>query len=222
MILSGGLSSDSSNPVATWILLGLLIKTRISPFHFWGAALVTKLDGISTFIFLTWQKVAPLYLIFVSTSKNLLRGFVLINLLVSVSCSIGSKATFVLLFFSGLMHMGWILSAPMRAARLYFIIYFVCTAPIFFQPSHNFPILIINLAGLPPLTGFFMKLCVLQLVNFCWGFFLLLFSSFLLFAYIRVFLWNSALKSPLKFPSIVVCCIGLLNWPTSRKHLTFN
>jgi len=111
---------------------------------------------------------------------------ILLNILVASSCRSGSKNLIVLLFFSGLIHMRWVIIAPHPIACKYFILYTIITAPLFFIPSR--PILIINLAGLPPLTGFFMKIGVLELVGLRQMIVLLFFSSIVVYAYLRLFL----------------------------------
>ena len=67
----------------------------------------------------------------------------------------------------------------------------------------------INLAGLPPLTGFYIKLGVLQSTSIALVVFLLSFSVSLLFAYMRLFLITPH-KEGLKLYIVVPCCLGVL------------
>jgi len=130
-------------------------------------------------------------------------GIVLLNMMVAASCGIGSKKLQVLIFFSGLIHISWVISAPMLMACKYFFLYTIVTGPIFFDKPR--PLLIINLAGLPPLTGFFMKIGVLQLIRLNMGVILLSFSVVLLFSYMRLFLMGRE-KNRLKY--LIPCCLG--------------
>ena len=210
IILRGGVIAEWSSPLTHWVILGLLLKTRMAPFHFWGANLITKLSGKTSFVFLTWQKIAPLFIMMVTTSKYFIRWVLILNILVATRCRIGSKNLFVLLFFSGLIHVCWIISSPITVARVYFFIYSCSSMPIFLI-THNLSLLIMNLAGLPPLTGFFMKLKVLQIARLRWGFVLLLASAPLLYAYIRSFLINSSSqRDKIKITTISVCSMGLI------------
>ena len=72
----------------------------------------------------------------------------------------------------------------------YFFLYTVVTGPIFLDKPR--PVWLINLAGLPPLTGFFMKVGVLQLIRVGLGVILLSFSVVLLFSYMRLYLMGQA------------------------------
>ena len=87
-------------------------------------------------------------------------------------------------------------------ASKYFFLYTIVTVPIFLdKPS---PLFIINLAGLPPLTGFFMKIGVLQLISVNLGVILLFFSVILLFSYMRLFLMGR--EKDMKY--LIPCCLG--------------
>ena len=111
---------------------------------------------------------------------------ILLNMIVARRCRTGTKNLILLLFFSGLIHMRWVIISPHPMACKYFILYSMITAPLFFYPGS--PILILNLAGLPPLTGFFMKIGVLALVRLRIRFVLLFFSAVVVYAYLRIFL----------------------------------
>ena len=91
--------------MATWVTLGVALKTRIAPLHFWGGAFVTRLSNATAFFFLTWQKIAPIVFLFVSRNKGLVNGLVLVNVIVGRLNGLGAKSLWILLFFSGLLHM---------------------------------------------------------------------------------------------------------------------
>lgn len=210
LILRRGLASDIKRLMASWVTLGLLIKIRIAPLHFWGAVLIGKLKGLLAYIFLTWQKMAPIFLLLVRTPKLLIIRILLINITVRSRCAIGRKNIFVLLFFSGLMHACWLISSRVSRAYQYFLMYSLISLPLFIL-THNQPILFFNLAGLPPLTGFFMKLNIIQLVNPRWGIMLLLFSAVVLYSYLRVFLFSAYKQnSSINIFTVIVCGFGLL------------
>ena len=170
IILRGGVLRDWNSFIRKWVSLGVLLKGRLAPFHFWGAALVVNMRDLVSFLFLTWQKIAPLLILLIASSKYLLILFVLSNVLISSRCRIGTKQIKILLFFSGLIHMSWIISAPVVVSSYYFSIYTLTLLPLFL-PNTQFirAVLLLNLAGLPPMTGFIIKLNALQRISFGLG-----------------------------------------------------
>lgn len=208
-ILGGGFISDWCGMIDSCVTLGLLLKTRLAPLHFWGALLLAKLTKLPGYFFLTWQKIAPLFMLFLTTTKFLLVSLIIINIIVASSCRISTKNIYVLLFFSGLIHVCWVLSSPLSCAICYYLLYSIICLPLFI-PEQNIPLLIYNLAGLPPFTGFFMKLHIIQIIAPGWCFLMILFNSLILYAYVRVFLFTDNKKRPIKTTTVLVCSLGLL------------
>jgi len=99
LILGGGFISDWCRIITFCPTLGLLLKSRLAPLHFWGALLIAKLTNLPGYLFLTWQKMAPLFMLFLTTTKYFLMSVLIINILVASRCSISTKNIFVLLFF---------------------------------------------------------------------------------------------------------------------------
>lgn len=186
-ILSGGVMSDYSASMPRWLALGLLLKASLAPLHFWGALIVERLRKFLCFFFLTWQKIGPVFVMLAAFPKHFLIIVLIINGIVSACCSVGSRSIFVLIFFSGLGHIGWVFLSPFSGALFYFFLYVLSNGPIFLSRPH-FPLAILNLAGLPPLTGFFIKFIVLQTVSLVLGGIILALSVPVLFAYLRLFI----------------------------------
>lgn len=208
LILTGGAIADRASLFSKWVAIGLVLKASMAPLHFWGAVVITKRKKLIVYVLLTWQKIAPLFLLMISTTKFLLSGIIVMNIIVASSCRLRSKHLIILLFFSGLMHICWLLSAPLNVSVMYMAIYFIITTPLFFDTdSVNHPPLMINLAGLPPITGFFIKLSVLQQTRLRFTTILLLFRVTLIYAYIRVFIINVNSKGKPHF-ILFVCCLG--------------
>lgn len=203
-VLAGGLTDNSLT--SKWITTGLLLKASFAPFHFWGVSLIAVLRKINSFLFLTWQKIIPLTLLLIVTPKTSALLVVFLNIFVASYFSVSSKCLHILLFFSGLLHRGWILSTTFSLASKYFFFYCLISAPLFERAAD--PFLLFNLAGLPPMTGFFMKLSVLQTTGIRLSLILLLFSIALLFCYIRIFLTMKMKR--IKVSTLAVCSAGLL------------
>ena len=208
-VLMGGLLSTRVIN-ALWIPLGLLLKMGLAPFQFWGCRFIVHINAFNAFFFLTLQKLAPISLLIVSTDKNTITIVILINLLASTA-RIGSKMTVLLLFFTRLMHIGWVIAAPLVLAAKYYILYVIITIPLFMTPNGNdLSILILNMAGFPPITGFFMKIGVLQSIETGMGSLLLLFSIYHLYAYMRQFVLSSSVFGRTKLLTVLTCGYGLL------------
>ena len=101
------------------------------------------------------------------------------------------------------------MASPMRPAFSYFLLYSITAAPIFLS-RHNLPILMLNNAGLPPLTGFFIKLMVLQAAGLITRFFLLALSVLMIYIYVRIFIYSSEKLSDVKTSTLIVCSLGIL------------
>ena len=86
------------------------------------------------------------------------------------------------------------------------MLYVVVLVPIIFSDEdQNLVLLRFNLSGIPPLRGFFIKLGILQFTRLNMSIFLLFFSSFLLYAYTRVFIVNRTKTQKMKSRTIIVC-----------------
>ena len=212
IILAGGVRVDCASYLRKWVLGGLLLKASLAPFHFWGVALIPCLRNRHNITFQTWQKIVPIFLILVTTTKSTLILIILLNVIVASVCRIGRKDVFILLFFSGLMHTGWLFSRPQNLIGIYFLIYCLICAPVFIidPRSIRLPYLMLNIGGLPPITGFLLKLIVIQRIRFGLRRILLILSLVILFAYLRVFLIAPASKGDLRAITVVVCSFGVL------------
>ena len=98
-LLIRGIVMDHRNFIFKGLLLGLLLKGGFAPLHFWGPLFINKLPKIQTFTFLTWQKIAPLFLLLTSIPKHILCWVLIANALVAALRAISSKRLSVLLFF---------------------------------------------------------------------------------------------------------------------------
>lgn len=212
VLLAGGLIRDRAALSNKWVTFGLLLKSRLAPMHFWGAAFIVNLSKFNTFIFLTWQKMSPLFLLLCLTPKQTLICLLIVNAIVASFCCIGAKDLRILLFYSGIIHTRWIMAAVFLIACKYFMFYTFLTGPLLLVNNnlYNVSVLILNMAGIPPLSGFLLKLNVLQLISFGIRGYLLIFSLLLLYAYMRIFLYWLVRFGPLKLNVVLVCCIGSL------------
>lgn len=167
------------------ITISLLLKLRISPFHFWYPEVIKGISLTKGLIITTWQKIAPTILI-LSIIKNLKIKILTICTISSIILGAwrGLKQTQTrkILSFSSIRHMGWIILISIynpNISLLMFLIYIIIKITIFSRliekktikiakakkkkiikpwKASLFSLTILSLGGLPPLTGFIKKI----------------------------------------------------------------
>ena len=166
------------------ISLSLALKAGVAPVHFWFPQIIASINWTQSFIILTWQKIAPLILI----SYNY--TWLVVALIIS-SASIGAIGglnqinTKKLLAFSSIINVSWLISISfinLNSWWVYFILYSLIVTSVIISfkflfinsindvikiKAHLTRILIIfinilSLAGLPPFTGFYIKIIVIE------------------------------------------------------------
>lgn len=182
--------SKISNPIASiMITTALTIKLGLSPFHFWVPEVTQGITLISGIILLTWQKIAPisiLYQISPSINTNLLILIALSSVLVGGWGGLNQTQLRKIIAYSSIAHIGWIaaiitynptiiilnLTLYILITLSSFILFILNSSTTTLSLSHiwnKFPlitsiilILILSLGGLPPLSGFIPKWIIIQ------------------------------------------------------------
>nr|AXS65611.1 NADH dehydrogenase subunit 2 [Cucujoidea sp. 43 KM-2017] len=215
-ILSLLLSKDIfENKFSLILNSAILTKMGAAPFHFWFPEIIEGLSWSNSLIILTWQKIAPMILIFYFI--DLTNFFIFVIIASSMIGSIlGLNQTNLrkILAYSSINHISWLLCSLLCSFSIwiiYFSIYFIILlALIYFlnkinayQISQlinlsfsnkiiNFSIFLIffSLGGLPPFLGFLPKWMVINtLISnnlYLLSFLLIIFTLITLFYYIRV------------------------------------
>nr|AFN41743.1 NADH dehydrogenase subunit 2 [Hipposideros lekaguli] len=178
------------NPTASTIMaLALAMKLGLSPFHFWVPEVTQGIPLSSGLILLTWQKLAPLSILYqISPSINLDILLVISMLSIMVGGWGGLNQTQLrkILAYSSIAHMGWmtaILAYNPTMTLLNLVLYILMTTTTFMlfmfnsstttlSLSHSWnktPLIaasilamMLSLGGLPPLTGFLPKWMIIQ------------------------------------------------------------
>lgn len=180
---------NQSIPIWT-IIVAIFIKLGIAPCHFWYPSVIASLSWINCLTLSTWQKLAPLTLLIITTYKTQSRLILAtaagINALVGGVLGINQTHLRPLLAYSSIGHIGWIVSILSINKSIfcisYFLIYSIIVIPIFIiintinsktiKSIYNLfkintvlatiiVIALLSLAGIPPLTGFLPKLMVI-------------------------------------------------------------
>nr|YP_010148063.1 NADH dehydrogenase subunit 2 [Eudiscopus denticulus]QQV68422.1 NADH dehydrogenase subunit 2 [Eudiscopus denticulus] len=178
------------NPMAsTMMTIALTMKLGLSPFHFWVPEVTQGIPLMSGLILLTWQKLAPLsilYMIAPLTNLNLLLIMSLMSIAVGGWGGLNQTQLRKIMAYSSIAHMGWMISIlaynptmtllnlylyiPMTITTFMLLILNSATTTTSLSYTWNkFPlitmfmlIIMLSLGGLPPLTGFLPKWMIIQ------------------------------------------------------------
>ena len=164
--------------------VALAFKLGLAPCHFWFPDVLQGLPFIQGLVIATWQKIAPLIILFSLSQmvfSNLLVIAGLVSILVGGWGGLNQTQIRKILAFSSIANMGWIVitsAYSINAALVMLTIYLVINTTIFLlfdllkvsslghlkTTAQLSPIrvvlvalTILSLGGLPPLTGFILK-----------------------------------------------------------------
>nr|UBS93978.1 NADH dehydrogenase subunit 2 [Saperda tetrastigma] len=195
--------------------LALLTKMGAAPFHAWFPEVMEGLNWANSLIMLTWQKIAPMILLFYNCKFSIFFLFIILSsTIISGILGLNQISLRKILAYSSINHISWMLSSMMNAQMIwtfYFLIYSIITLniiwifqkfEIFYLPQ-LFQILnsnklvklffltnFLSLGGLPPFLGFFPKWLVINNLiqnNFyTLSILLIVFTLITLFFYLRI------------------------------------
>nr|AVP81665.1 NADH dehydrogenase subunit 2 [Sylvirana mortenseni] len=169
------------------LTIALATKLGLVPIHFWMPEVIQGIPLFTGLILLTWQKMAPMAIIIQSShlvNLNLTILLGLASILVAGWTGISQTQLRKIMAFSSVGHLGWtilVLKFNPELALFNFFLYVIMTTTAFitlmftnttklseFATSfHENPhltvmmtLLLLSLAGLPPLTGFAPKILI--------------------------------------------------------------
>ena len=189
LIVAGGLLTEFNSWIQILLLLGLIMKIGAIPMHFWVPIIVPRLRRLGVYVIQTWQKVAPFGLIaFVMLRKEFLS---LVNVWLG-ALTIGAIASpIIVVVFSGIVQIGWIFSISGSLLWWFVLMYFIVISPVvkFIKTnSRNFRLALVNRGGLPPFTGFLIKLNAVKAVSAKIGALIIMGRGVALMSYTRMLL----------------------------------
>nr|ABX60912.1 NADH dehydrogenase subunit 2 [Microgale brevicaudata] len=183
------LTSLNSMMISTMILMALMMKLGMAPFHFWVPE-VTQGSPLSiSLIILTWQKLAPLsimYQITPSLDLNILLFSAVLSILIGGWGGLNQTQLRKIMAYSSIAHMGWMAAVLMFNPSLMLLnltMYIIFTLAMFMvlmncytsttstlsMTWNNHPLMIImlltvlmSMGGLPPLSGFIPKWLIID------------------------------------------------------------
>nr|CAD7857591.1 ND2 CDS [Olavius algarvensis] len=175
------------------LTMSMLMKIGAVPCHYWYPLTMEMMSWTNCLLLLTWQKIAPLfillYIILYKTSELAMTMIVWMNALAGGLMGLSQKSIKKIMAYSSITHMGWMFSGPMNNTPCmsvsYFIVYSSLMLPLsmfFYSMKMNevediwqkqklslmwmimISLLLLSLAGLPPLTGFIPKLTMMNML----------------------------------------------------------
>nr|ACY36880.1 NADH dehydrogenase subunit 2 [Crocidura grayi]ACY36881.1 NADH dehydrogenase subunit 2 [Crocidura grayi] len=174
---------------STLITIALVMKLGLAPFHFWVPEVAQGVSLNSGLILLTWQKIAPLtllYQIYSSINTNLLLLMSLMSIMIGGWGGLNQTQLRKIMAYSSIAHMGWMMMVLIynpNLSLLNLLLYIFMTSSMFilliFTSTtttlslsltwNKTPIItivslitLLSLGGLPPLTGFMPKWMIIQ------------------------------------------------------------
>nr|AXS65009.1 NADH dehydrogenase subunit 2 [Curculionoidea sp. 12 KM-2017] len=202
----------------------LMMKMGAAPFHFWLPEVTSGLNWNIIFIMLTWQKIAPMILLFYSLYMPLFLSIIIImSSMISGIQGLNQTCLRKIMAYSSINHVGWMIASLMSSLNTwlyYFFIYMIINFNIMYtfffykifyinqlnklfcnkkKTKFFFMMNFLSLGGLPPFLGFLPKWISIQMLlkmNF-WSLSLLLiiFSLISLFFYMRITLSSLSMKN---------------------------
>nr|YP_010535363.1 NADH dehydrogenase subunit 2 [Amblyomma hebraeum]QLD96933.1 NADH dehydrogenase subunit 2 [Amblyomma hebraeum]QLD96946.1 NADH dehydrogenase subunit 2 [Amblyomma hebraeum]UYB77924.1 NADH dehydrogenase subunit 2 [Amblyomma hebraeum] len=162
------------------IMISMMIKLAMIPFHFWLTNMSEMIDFNTLFLILTIQKMIPLFILSLLSMKIMVI-FAMISSIFSSLLIFNLKMMKKILIYSSISHQGWMLSLILVKSNfwvIYMMIYSMLIYKIlillkknnlnsfsnflekknFFHMKITFCMLMLSLGGMPPFMGFIMKL----------------------------------------------------------------
>nr|AXS65981.1 NADH dehydrogenase subunit 2 [Curculionoidea sp. 6 KM-2017]AXS65991.1 NADH dehydrogenase subunit 2 [Curculionoidea sp. 5 KM-2017] len=193
----------------------LMMKMGAAPFHFWLPEVVSGMKWNMIFILLTWQKIAPMILLFYSTYLPLYLSIIIIlSSLISGIQGLNQTCIRKIMAYSSINHVSWMIASIITSLNTwtyYFIIYSLINYNIMsILNMHNifyinqmnklfsqnkkmkffFMMNFLSLGGLPPFLGFLPKWISIHMLiknNFlALSLLLIILSLISLYFYIRI------------------------------------
>nr|ABW73868.1 NADH dehydrogenase subunit 2 [Anolis gundlachi] len=171
------------------LTMALAMKLGLAPTHFWLPEVLQGSTLLTAFIITTWQKLAPMSLVYL-TMNNLPPAILLTLGLISSTIGgwggLNQTQTRKIMAYSSIAHLGWmatIASIMTNIMIMNLLIYLIMTTALFFSlissksktiqdttttwtisPTLTIIMMLtlLSLGGLPPLTGFLPKWLILE------------------------------------------------------------
>nr|ABW73943.1 NADH dehydrogenase subunit 2 [Anolis cooki]ABW73944.1 NADH dehydrogenase subunit 2 [Anolis cooki] len=176
-------------PSNTLLAVALALKLGLAPAHLWLPEVLQGSSLLTALIITTWQKLAPMSLIFLSANNLPPMILLALGIISSVTggwAGLNQTQTRKIMAFSSIAHLGWMTSITSISPNIMIMslmIYLIMTTALFssliFSKSKTIQdttttwtlsptltittmLVLLSLGGLPPLTGFLPKWLILE------------------------------------------------------------
>jgi len=166
---------------AATAVIALVVKSAGSPFQEWFIKITKITNTNNATVLITWQKLAPSYLL-IFQIKKIIIPFIILSIITGAILQLNKNKIIEILRYSSVFNLGWIMMILILSRHLYLtytVLYWsTVVLIILYLNKTNFKninetntpfikkwqvlLIIANLAGIPPLTGFVAKWLVLK------------------------------------------------------------
>nr|YP_008080944.1 NADH dehydrogenase subunit 2 [Psococerastis albimaculata]AFY16884.1 NADH dehydrogenase subunit 2 [Psococerastis albimaculata] len=179
---NSSIMSSITIPTLLNILLStsLMLKLGATPFQSWFIMVMEGLTWLKCLILMTWQKIAPIFILFYIVTPKIVMPFCVMSLLMGSLGALNQTSLKKIMAYSSINHLGWMMTATFMnkfLLILYFSTYFLLNIftlmnfmklntihfnQIFSKNSFHFSVSLLSLAGLPPFLGFLPKWLIIN------------------------------------------------------------
>nr|AAT09525.1 NADH dehydrogenase subunit 2 [Plestiodon gilberti] len=183
------ISQLTNQPACIMLTMALSMKLGLAPLHFWLPEVLQGTPLKTALIIVTWQKLAPLALLYLTQNSLCTTTLLMMGLLSTLFGGWGGlnqTQTRKIMAFSSIAHLGWMATVLTLATNIMLLnltLYILMTTATFLllmttstktiqdltttwtiSPTATalMLMLLMSLAGLPPFTGFTPKWLILQ------------------------------------------------------------
>nr|UNY85963.1 NADH dehydrogenase subunit 2 [Emoia cyanogaster]UNY85964.1 NADH dehydrogenase subunit 2 [Emoia cyanogaster] len=183
------ISQLTYQPACIMLTMALSMKLGLAPLHFWLPEVLQGTSLSTALIIVTWQKLAPIALMFLTHSSldpSILITMGLLSTLIGGWGGLNQTQVRKIMAFSSIAHLGWmttVMTLNPNLALLNLLLYLLMTTTTFMMLMQTtsktikdlttastlspstlalMMALMMSLGGLPPLTGFLPKWLILQ------------------------------------------------------------
>ena len=211
VILRRAIMADLKTSIVIFILLGILMKLGAAPIHFWLPNILSTLSSVGLYIIMRWQKIAPLFVLsIVILTKEAIR---FINLFTGSIIILSIASPLLVIIFSGISQIGWMIIIQGKLLTFFIFVYFFILIPIvqFLKTrTKNFFWGIINAGGLPPFSGFIIKLKALIYIKKKRAFLFISASAAALSCYSRIIINQKYKKDKVRLITLISLVVGIV------------
>nr|QDI93881.1 NADH dehydrogenase subunit 2 [Pseudophylus stundjuki] len=172
--------------IKTMITLTMMMKMGMPPFHMWFPEIMNKISWPMCLVLMTWQKLAPMYIISMTISMNKLTVTIICaSAIMGAIGGVNQTSTRKIMAYSSMNHMSWMIScaAMFKKSWIMYMMLYSMLMMIICMMMYNYNIMFINqmnilcnknmekmiilslmlsLGGLPPFLGFLPKWITIQ------------------------------------------------------------